>query len=162
GPRPVEAGSISASNRERTEPQINEGHDDNADEEEDEQTDEAALNQNKDYRINAITQPQVQENLSTQSQNVQGQNAQSQIENDDVVPAPIEVQDKPKKGRQSKKAKAEGLNAPAEQNQGSNAQEQTPKTPKTKAAPKRGKKAAEDVKPEPKNAKEEGEEQQDP
>ncbi|KAA6315427.1 MAG: hypothetical protein EZS28_055422, partial [Streblomastix strix] len=42
GLRPEEAGSISASNRERTEPQISEGHDDNADEEEDEQTDEAA------------------------------------------------------------------------------------------------------------------------
>ncbi|KAA6370791.1 MAG: hypothetical protein EZS28_033681, partial [Streblomastix strix] len=75
GPRPVETGSISASNRERTEPQINEGHDDNADEEEDEQTDEAALNQNKDYSVNVITQPQAQENLSTQSQNVQSQMA---------------------------------------------------------------------------------------
>ncbi|KAA6355660.1 MAG: hypothetical protein EZS28_048813, partial [Streblomastix strix] len=52
GLRPEGAGSISASNRKRTEPQINEGHDDdNADEEEDEQTDEAALNQNKDYRV---------------------------------------------------------------------------------------------------------------
>ncbi|KAA6368889.1 MAG: hypothetical protein EZS28_035583, partial [Streblomastix strix] len=52
GLRPEEAGSKSASNRKRTEPQINEGHDDdNADEEEDEQTDEAALNQNKDYRV---------------------------------------------------------------------------------------------------------------
>ncbi|KAA6370792.1 MAG: hypothetical protein EZS28_033682, partial [Streblomastix strix] len=162
GPKPVEAGSISASNRERTEPQINEGHDDNADEEEDEQTDEAALNQNKDYRVNIITQPQVQENLSTQSQNGQGPNTQTQMEKDDVVPAPIVAQEKPKKGRQSKKAKADGLNAPAEQNQGSNAQEQTLKTSKTKAATKKGKKAAEEVKPDPKNAKEEGEEQQDP
>ncbi|KAA6355946.1 MAG: hypothetical protein EZS28_048527 [Streblomastix strix] len=39
--RPMEAGSISISNRERTEPQINEGHDDNVDEEEDEQTSSA-------------------------------------------------------------------------------------------------------------------------
>ncbi|KAA6362321.1 MAG: hypothetical protein EZS28_042153 [Streblomastix strix] len=84
------------------------------------------------------------------------------MEKDDAVPAPIGVQEKPKKGRASKKAKAEGLNAPAEQNQGSNAQEQTPKIPKTKATSKRGKKAAEEEKPEPKNAKEEGEEQQDP
>ncbi|KAA6367850.1 MAG: hypothetical protein EZS28_036624 [Streblomastix strix] len=44
-----EAGLMSASNRERTEPQINEGHEDNVEEEEDQQTDEAALNQNKDY-----------------------------------------------------------------------------------------------------------------
>ncbi|KAA6368583.1 MAG: hypothetical protein EZS28_035891, partial [Streblomastix strix] len=124
--------------RERTEPQIDEGHDDNADEEEDEQTDEAALNQNKDYRVNIITQSQVQENLSTQSQNVQDSNAQSQMEKDEAVPAPIGVQGKSKRGRTSKKAKAEGLSAPAIQNQGSNAQEQTPKTPKTKAAPKRG------------------------
>ncbi|KAA6379937.1 MAG: hypothetical protein EZS28_024536 [Streblomastix strix] len=42
-----EAGSISASNRERTEPQINEGHDDNVDEEEDEENDELALILNK-------------------------------------------------------------------------------------------------------------------
>ncbi|KAA6365666.1 MAG: putative reverse transcriptase, partial [Streblomastix strix] len=96
-----EAGSISASNRERIEPQINEGHDDNADEEEDEQTDEAALNQNKDYRVNIITQPPAQENLSTQSQNVQGSNASSQIEKDDAGPAPIGVQEKSKK-RESK------------------------------------------------------------
>ncbi|KAA6317503.1 MAG: hypothetical protein EZS28_055088, partial [Streblomastix strix] len=122
----------------------------------------AALNQNKDYRVNIITQSQVQENLSTQSQNVQGSNAQSQMEKDEVVPAPIGVQGKSKRGRTSKKAKAEGMNAPAIQNQGSNAQEQTTKTPKTKAAPKRSKKAAEEVKPEPKNSKEEGEEQQDP
>ncbi|KAA6366157.1 MAG: hypothetical protein EZS28_038316 [Streblomastix strix] len=98
GPRQLEAGSISANNRERTEPQINEGHDDNADEEEDEQTDEAALNQNKDYRVNIITQPPAQENLGTQSQNVQGSNAQSQMEKDDAVPATIGVQEKRKKG----------------------------------------------------------------
>ncbi|KAA6359417.1 MAG: hypothetical protein EZS28_045057 [Streblomastix strix] len=166
GLRPEEAGSISASNRKRTEPQINEGHDnDNADEEEDEQTDEAALNQNKDYRVNVISQPLVQENLGTQSQNNQGLNAQSQMQKDDVGPAPVGVQEKPKKGKGSKKAKAEGLDASVEQNQGNIAQAQTKttsKTPKTKAAPKRGKKAAEEVKPEPKNAKEEGEEQQDP
>ncbi|KAA6377612.1 MAG: hypothetical protein EZS28_026861 [Streblomastix strix] len=59
GLKPTEVGSISASNRKRTEPQINGGHDDNADEEEDEQTDEAALNQNKDYRVNIISQPPV-------------------------------------------------------------------------------------------------------
>ncbi|KAA6357580.1 MAG: hypothetical protein EZS28_046893, partial [Streblomastix strix] len=166
GLRPEEAGSISSSNRERTEPQINEGHDDdNADEEEDEQTDEAALNQNKDYRVNAISQPLVQENLGTQSQNNQGLNTLSQMEKDDAGPAPVGVQEKPKKGRGSKKAKTEGLDASVEQNQGNIAQAQTKTTsevPKTKAAPKRSKKAAKEVKPEPKNVKEEGEEQQDP
>ncbi|KAA6359717.1 MAG: hypothetical protein EZS28_044755, partial [Streblomastix strix] len=167
GLRPEEAGSISVSNRERTEPQINEGHDDDddADEEEDEQTDEAALNQNKDYRVNAISQPLVQENLGTQPQNNQGLNALSQMEKDDTGPAPVGVQEKPKQRKGSKKAKTEGLDAPVEQNQGNIAQAQTKttsKAPKTKAAPKRGKKAAEEAKPEPKNAKEEGEEQQDP
>ncbi|KAA6373100.1 MAG: hypothetical protein EZS28_031372, partial [Streblomastix strix] len=165
GLRPTEAGSISANNRERTEPQINEGHDDNADEEEDEQTDEAALNQNKDYRVNIISQPPVQENLGTQSQTVQGLIALNQMEKDDAGPAPVGVQEKPKKGRGSKKAKAGDLNTPVEQNQGKNAQDQTntaSKVPKPKAAPKRGKKAAEEVKPEPKNSKEEGEEEQDP
>ncbi|KAA6375059.1 MAG: hypothetical protein EZS28_029416, partial [Streblomastix strix] len=97
--RPTEAGSISASNRERTEPQINEGHDDNADEEEDEQTDEAALNQNKDYKVNMNSQLPVQENLGTQPQNNQGLNALSQMEKDDLGPALVGVQEKPKSGR---------------------------------------------------------------
>ncbi|KAA6365320.1 MAG: hypothetical protein EZS28_039155, partial [Streblomastix strix] len=145
---------------------INEGHDDdNADEEEDEQTDEAALNQNKDYRVNVISQPLVQENLGTQPQNNQGLNALSQMEKDDVGPAPVGVQEKPKKGRGSKKAKTEGLNASVEQNQGNIAQAQTKttsKVPKTKAASKRIKKAAEEVKPEPKNSNNEGVEEQDP
>ncbi|KAA6394466.1 MAG: hypothetical protein EZS28_010003 [Streblomastix strix] len=99
GLRPMEVGSISASNRERTEPQINEGHDDNADEEEDEQSDEAALNKNKDYRINANTQPPVQENLGTQPLNDQGLNALSQMEKDNTGPAPVGVQEKPKRGK---------------------------------------------------------------
>ncbi|KAA6358392.1 MAG: putative reverse transcriptase, partial [Streblomastix strix] len=63
------------------------------------------------------------------------------MEKDDVGPAPVGVQEKPKKGRGSKKAKTEGLNASVEQNQGNNAQAQTKttsKVPKTKAAPKRG------------------------
>ncbi|KAA6388216.1 MAG: hypothetical protein EZS28_016255, partial [Streblomastix strix] len=165
GLRPTEAGSISASYRERTEPQINEGHDDNADEEEDEQTDEAALNQNKDRRVNINSQPPVQENLGTQPQNNQGLNALSQIEKDDVGPALVGVQEKPKRGRGSKKSKAEGLNASVEQNQGNNAQAQTKttsKVPKTKAASKRSKKAAEEVKPEPKNSNNEGEEEHSP
>ncbi|KAA6352845.1 MAG: hypothetical protein EZS28_051629 [Streblomastix strix] len=166
GLRPTDAGSISASNRERTEPQINEDHEDNADEEEDKQTDEAALNQNKDYRVNIISQPPVQENLGTQSQNIQGLNALNQMEKDETGHALVGVQEKPKKGRGSKKAKAGDLNAPAEQNQGNNAQDQTntaPKTPKSKAAPKRGRKAAEEVKPEPKKtSKEQDEGKQDP
>ncbi|KAA6365313.1 MAG: hypothetical protein EZS28_039161, partial [Streblomastix strix] len=165
GLRPTEAGSISASNSERTEPQINEGQDNNADEEEDDQTDEAALNQNKDYRVNVNSQLPVQENLGTQPQNNQGLNALSQIEKYDVGPALVGVQEKPKQKKESKKSKAEGLNASDDQNQGNNAQAQTKttsKTPKPKAAPNRSKKAAEQVKPEPKNSKEGGEEQQDP
>ncbi|KAA6353537.1 MAG: hypothetical protein EZS28_050936 [Streblomastix strix] len=68
GLKPTEAGSISANNRESTEPQINEGREDSADEEEDEQTDEAALNLTKVYRVTIISKPPVQENLGTQSQ----------------------------------------------------------------------------------------------
>ncbi|KAA6320713.1 MAG: hypothetical protein EZS28_054648, partial [Streblomastix strix] len=99
GLRLKEAGSISAGNRERTEPQINESHDDNADEEEDEQTAEAALNQNKDYKVNMNSQLTVQENLGTQPQNNQGLNALSQMEKDDLGPALVGVQEKPKSGR---------------------------------------------------------------
>ncbi|KAA6356894.1 MAG: hypothetical protein EZS28_047578, partial [Streblomastix strix] len=164
GLRPTEAGSISASNRERTEPQINEGHEDNSDEEEDEQTDEAALNQNKDYRVNIISKPPVQENLGTQPQNNQGLSALNQIEKDNAGPSPVGVQEKPKKGRGSKKSKTEGLNA-SDENQGHNAQVQTKttsKVSKTKAAPKRGKKTAEEDKPEPKNSNDESEEEHSP
>ncbi|KAA6383277.1 MAG: hypothetical protein EZS28_021195 [Streblomastix strix] len=164
--KPTEAGSISASNWERTEPQINEGDDDdNADEEEDEQTDEAALNQNKDYRVNINSQPPVQENLGTQSQNNQGLNALSQMEKDNLGPAPVGVQEKPKKRKGSKKSKAEDLNASDEQNQGTNAQAQaktTSKVPKPKAAPKRSRKAADEVEPEPKNSNDEGKEEHYP
>ncbi|KAA6366052.1 MAG: hypothetical protein EZS28_038418, partial [Streblomastix strix] len=117
----------SASNRERIEPQINEGHDDNADEEEDVQTDEAALNLNKDYRVNLISQSLVQENLGTQPQNDQGLSALRQMENDDSGFAPVEVQEKPKQGQRSKKSKTESLN-PSDENQGSNAQAQTKTT----------------------------------
>ncbi|KAA6354423.1 MAG: hypothetical protein EZS28_050051 [Streblomastix strix] len=165
GLRPEEAGSISASNRERTEPQITEGHDDNADEEEDEQTDEAALNQNKDCKVNITSLPLVQESLSTQPQNNQGLSALSQKEKDDSSPAQIGVQEKPKKGRGSKKSKTEGLIASDEQSQGNNAQSQTKpisKVPKPKAAPKRGKKTAEEVKSEPKNSNNEGEQEHSP
>ncbi|KAA6361393.1 MAG: hypothetical protein EZS28_043081 [Streblomastix strix] len=87
--KPMEAGSISASNGERTYPQINEGHEYNAEEEEDEQTDEATLNQNKDYRVNIISQSPVLENLGTQPQNNQGLNALSQMEKDNAGPAAV-------------------------------------------------------------------------
>jgi hypothetical protein len=36
------------------------------------------------------------------------------MEKDDMVPAPVGVQEKSKKGRGSKKVKVDGLNAPAE------------------------------------------------
>ncbi|KAA6403421.1 MAG: hypothetical protein EZS28_001049 [Streblomastix strix] len=162
GLKPMEAGSISASNRERTEPQINEGHDGNADEEVDEQTDEAALNQNKDYRVNVISQPPVQANLGTQSQNIQDLNALNQMEKEDAGPAPVGVQEKPKKGKGSKKLNTESLNASDEQIQGNDAQTQTQttsKVPKPKAAPKRGRKADEDVKFKPKNSNNDDEEE---
>ncbi|KAA6354240.1 MAG: hypothetical protein EZS28_050233 [Streblomastix strix] len=165
GLMPSEAGSISASNRETTEPQINESNNDNADEEEDKQTDEAALNQNKDYRVNIISQLPVQENLGTQPQNNQGLNALNQMEKDDAGPAPVGVQEKHKKGKGSKKSKTEGLNVSDEQNQGDNAQaltKTTSKVPKPKAAPKRGRKAAEEDKPESKNSNNEGEEEHNP
>ncbi|KAA6363040.1 MAG: hypothetical protein EZS28_041434 [Streblomastix strix] len=87
------------------------------------------------------------------------------MEKDDAGPVPSEVQEKPKKGRGSKKAKTDGLNALVEQNQGNNAQDQTntaSKTPKPKAVSKRCKKAAEEVKSEPRNSKEEGQEEYDP
>ncbi|KAA6359510.1 MAG: hypothetical protein EZS28_044963, partial [Streblomastix strix] len=124
------------------------GHDDNADEEEDEQTDEAALNQNKDYRVNIISLPPVQEILGTQPQNNQGLNALSQMEKYNAGPALVGVTEKPKRGKGSKKSKTEGLNYSEEQNQGNNVQTQTKttsKVPKTKAAPKRGRKAAEEL-----------------
>ncbi|KAA6377613.1 MAG: hypothetical protein EZS28_026862 [Streblomastix strix] len=84
------------------------------------------------------------------------------MEKDDAGPAPVRVQEKPKKGRGSKKAKTEGLNASVEQNQGNNAQDQTntaSKVPKPNVVSKRGKKAAEEVKLEPKNFNEEGEDE---
>ncbi|KAA6390385.1 MAG: hypothetical protein EZS28_014093 [Streblomastix strix] len=165
GLKPTEAGSITASNRERTEPQINEGHDDNADEEEDEQTDEAVLNLNKDYIINVISQTPVQENLGIQPQNNQGLNALSQMEKDNPGPAPAEVQEKPKQKKGSKKLKTEGLNVSDEFYQGNNAKAQTKttfKVPRTKTTSKRCRKAAEEVKPEPKNSNNEGEEEISP
>ncbi|KAA6356666.1 MAG: hypothetical protein EZS28_047807, partial [Streblomastix strix] len=142
----MEAGPISARNRKRTDRQINERQSDNAEEEE-EQTDETSLNQNKDYRANVITQNPVEQNQVSQSQSSQSLNVPNQLEKVDVGPALIGVQEKPKRGRGSKKAKTEGLNASVEQNQGNNAQSQTKtasKVPKTKAAPKRSKKAAEE------------------
>ncbi|KAA6359785.1 MAG: hypothetical protein EZS28_044686, partial [Streblomastix strix] len=85
GLRQTKAGSISASNRERAEPQINESNEDNAEQEEDEKTDESALNQNKEYRFNVNSQSTVKENL----------------EKEDSGPAPVGVQEKPKQGKGS-------------------------------------------------------------
>ncbi|KAA6372185.1 MAG: hypothetical protein EZS28_032288, partial [Streblomastix strix] len=161
GLRLKEAGSISASNSERTEPQINESHEDNSNEEEKEQTDEATLKQNKDYRVIIISQLPVLENLGTQQQNNQGLNSLSQMEKDNKGFAPGGVQEKPKQGRGSKKSKTEGLNA-SDENQGNNAQAQTKttsKVPKPKSVSKRGRKAAEEVKPEPKNSNNESKEE---
>ncbi|KAA6371389.1 MAG: hypothetical protein EZS28_033085 [Streblomastix strix] len=157
--------SISANNRERTEPQINEGHEDNAEEEEKEQTDEAALIQNKDYRADIISLPAVQDNLGTQPQNDQGLNAKSQKDKDNTGPAPVSVLLKLKKWKGSKKTKIKGLNAPNEPSQGNNAQTQTKTVftvPKPKSKPKRGRKKAEQVIPYSKNSNEEDEMEQSP
>ncbi|KAA6374589.1 MAG: hypothetical protein EZS28_029885 [Streblomastix strix] len=116
GLRLKETGSLSASNRERTEPQIIEGQQDNAEEEEDEQTDEVAFIQNKDHRVNIISQPSLNGN-------------------DDSGFAPVEVQEKPKQGKGSKKSKTESLSASNEPSQSSNTQAQTEtasKVPKPK------------------------------
>ncbi|KAA6365602.1 MAG: hypothetical protein EZS28_038871 [Streblomastix strix] len=135
-----EAGSISANNREKIDPQMNEGHE-NAEEEEEEQTDETALNQNEDYRVNINSYSIVQENLGIQSQNYQVLNTMSQMDKDNIGPAQVGVHEKPKKGKESKKIKpTEGLIVSNEPSQGSNdqIQIQTASTfPKTKATPKK-------------------------
>ncbi|KAA6402914.1 MAG: hypothetical protein EZS28_001555 [Streblomastix strix] len=164
GPRLMEAGLISDSNRESTDPQINESNEDNAEEEEDEQTDEAPLNQIKDNRANLISQTLVLENLGTQPQDNQILNALSQMEEDVSGPALVGVQEKPEQRKRSRKSKTEGLNA-SEESQGSNALTQTKttsKVPKHKAAPNRGKKKSEQVNPEPKNSNNEGQEEDSP
>ncbi|KAA6319964.1 MAG: hypothetical protein EZS28_054751, partial [Streblomastix strix] len=51
----------------------------------------------------------VQENLGTQPQNNQGLNALSQMEKDDLGPALVGVQEKPKSGRGIKKVKSRRL-----------------------------------------------------
>ncbi|KAA6371479.1 MAG: hypothetical protein EZS28_032996, partial [Streblomastix strix] len=135
-----ETGSIQASNREKTEHQINEGYEDNAEVEEVEQTNEAALIQNKDYRGNVISKPQIQEILGIQPQNNQDLNALSQMDKDNTGPAPVGAQEKPKKKKGSRKTKIESLNVSNESSQRSNAQTQTQTTstvPKSKIAPKK-------------------------
>ncbi|KAA6365928.1 MAG: hypothetical protein EZS28_038547 [Streblomastix strix] len=75
------------------------------------------------------------------------------MEKDDAGPAPVEIQEKPKQGRGSKKSKTEGLNASDEQCHCRNAQAQTKptsKVPKSTDAPKRSRKNAEKVISEPK------------
>ncbi|KAA6367298.1 MAG: hypothetical protein EZS28_037176 [Streblomastix strix] len=96
------SGSISAGNWQKQDFQINEGHENNAEEEEDEQTDEAALNQNKDYRVIVISQLPVQENLGTQPQNNQGLNALSQMDKDSIGHSPVGVMVKPRKKKEAK------------------------------------------------------------
>ncbi|KAA6392914.1 MAG: hypothetical protein EZS28_011562 [Streblomastix strix] len=160
-----ETGLISANNKERTDLQINEGNENNAEEEEDEQTDEAALIQNKDYSVNLISQFPVQEKMGIQPQNNQGINTLSQMENDDAGPSPVGVQEKPKKVKGNKKMKIEGLSVSKEPNQSSNAQTQTKTAsivPKPKATPKKSRKKAELVKLEPKNSNDEDEEEVSP
>ncbi|KAA6396870.1 MAG: hypothetical protein EZS28_007601 [Streblomastix strix] len=97
-----ETGSTSASNMERIDHQINEGHDDNADEEEDEQTDEVALIKNKHYEVIIIIKSPVQENLGTQPQNNKGLNPLSQMGKDNAGPELVRVQEKPKRGKRNK------------------------------------------------------------
>ncbi|KAA6399075.1 MAG: hypothetical protein EZS28_005398 [Streblomastix strix] len=165
GLRQKETGSISACNRERTDPQINEGQEDNAEEEEDEQTDEAALIQNKDYRVNIILYLQDYAIQGKQPQNNQGLNTLSQMEKDDSDPTPAGIQKKPKKGRGSKKTKTKGLCASNESCKGYNVKTQTKtasKVPKPKATRIKGWKKAELVRYEPKNSNDEDEWEQSP
>ncbi|KAA6355784.1 MAG: hypothetical protein EZS28_048689, partial [Streblomastix strix] len=146
GLRLKEMGPISASNRERTDLQINEGHEDNAEEEENEQTDDAALFQNKDYRVKVASQHPVQENLGTQPQTNQGLNALSQMDKDDSGPTPVGVQEKPKQRKGSEKTKIESLNASIEPNKGRNVHTQTQaasSVPKPQDTHKKSKKNAE-------------------
>ncbi|KAA6396805.1 MAG: hypothetical protein EZS28_007667 [Streblomastix strix] len=140
GLRLKETGSISASNWERTDPQINKGQEDNTEEEENELTDGAALIQNQNYRVNVVSQLQVQENLGTQPQNNLGLNALSQMDKDNSGPAPVGVQEKFKKRKASRKTKIERLSATNEPCKGSNAQTQTQiasTVPKPKVTPKK-------------------------
>ncbi|KAA6364258.1 MAG: hypothetical protein EZS28_040216 [Streblomastix strix] len=165
GLRLKETGSISASNREKTDRQINDSHEDNAEEEEDEQTDQAAQIKNKDYRVNIISQLQIQENLGTQPYNSQGLNAFSQMDKDNPGLALVGVQVKLKKGRGSKKSKIEGLSASNESSQGSNAQAQTKTAfagPKPKVTPKGGTKKTKWDIPEANNSNDEDDWEQNP
>ncbi|KAA6386911.1 MAG: hypothetical protein EZS28_017561, partial [Streblomastix strix] len=98
---------------------------------------------NKDYRINIISLPLVQENLGTQLQNDQGINVMSQMEKDDSGPAPVGVQEKPKKGKGSRKSKTESLSASCDPSKGSNAQIQTKQLPQFQNLRLRPKKARE-------------------
>ncbi|KAA6380198.1 MAG: hypothetical protein EZS28_024272 [Streblomastix strix] len=120
-------GSISTINKERSDPQINEDYEDNGKEKEDKQTNEAALIQNKNQRVNIISYPPVQENLGTQKQNNHGLNVLSQMDKYNPSTAQFGVQGKPKKGRGSKKTKTDCLIATNESSYGSNTQAQ-PKT----------------------------------
>ncbi|KAA6320709.1 MAG: hypothetical protein EZS28_054649 [Streblomastix strix] len=84
------------------------------------------------------------------------------MEKDDASPAPVGVMEKPEKEKGSRKTKTESLIASNEPSQGSKAQTQTQTAstvPKPMATTKSGRKAAEEVKPEPKNSNDEGEEE---
>ncbi|KAA6401942.1 MAG: hypothetical protein EZS28_002531 [Streblomastix strix] len=141
GLRLKETGSISANNMERTVSQINEVHEDNDEGQEDEQIVEAALIQDKEYRINVISKPPVYENLIIQPQNDQNLNAMSQMEKDDQGLAPVGVREKPKRGKGNVKTKIEGISVSNEPKLGRNVQIQTKTAftvPKAKAMLKRG------------------------
>ncbi|KAA6390973.1 MAG: hypothetical protein EZS28_013502 [Streblomastix strix] len=163
----MEAGLISAMNRKKTSPQINQGQNDNAEEDE-EQTDEAALNQNIDYRINVIIQNSVEQNLASQSQSNQCLIAPNQMEKDvDIGFAPDGIQEKPKtRKRSKKKASAGGLHASDEPSQSFVAQVQTKyKTstvPKPKTSSNKEQQWSQRAKANPQKASSEEEDDQNP
>ncbi|KAA6328443.1 MAG: hypothetical protein EZS28_053717 [Streblomastix strix] len=131
--------------------------------EEDEQTDEATLNRNKDSGVNIIPQPPVQENQGTHPQINQGLSALRQMDKNDTGPVPVGVQVMSKQRKGNKKTKVEGLDASIESSQGSNAQAQikTASTaPKPKVTFKKGTQKPKQAKPEPKNFNDEDDEEQ--
>ncbi|KAA6380042.1 MAG: hypothetical protein EZS28_024432 [Streblomastix strix] len=157
GLRLKQTGSISASNRDRIIPQINESYGNNAEEEEDNQKDEVALIQNKHYRVNVISKLSDQGKLGTQPQKVLGLNAVSQINKNNTGSAPVGVYEKHKKYKVQKdeirrliasNGKKLGLQCPR-LNQNSF------HSPKTQGYAKTSSKKPKEGKPEPKHFKDE-------
>ncbi|KAA6376257.1 MAG: hypothetical protein EZS28_028218 [Streblomastix strix] len=134
-----QAGLISARNREKTDPKINERKDDNS--EKKVKLMKHHQSKKKIYRIHTIIQTSIKEYLPSKFQPNWSLNALSEMEKDDSGSAPVGVLGKPKQGKGKRKSKTEGLNASDDQSQSSNAQAQTQiasAVPKPKATLKKG------------------------